>query len=74
MVEYLENKEKCFPALLNALILSKCFRARMWENSKFIATQLPGIGIVLASMLEVAGKITFKSIMESDPRELETVN
>ena len=35
-----------FRSLLNAVILSKCFRAKMWENSKHVTRQLSGIGVL----------------------------
>lgn len=33
-----------FSALLNSLILAKCFRAKLWENSHYVSKQLEKIG------------------------------
>ena len=33
-----------FKALLSAVLLAKCLRARMWENSRYVTRQLQGIG------------------------------
>lgn len=73
LVVFLRNKEKCFSALHNALILSQCFNTNLWENSPYVSRQLPKIGPVLSSMLATAGKTTFKAILETNPRNLEMV-
>ena len=33
-----------FKALLNAVLLFKCLRAKLWENSRYVSRQLNGIG------------------------------
>ena len=43
LVELLWQKRN-FKALLSAVQLCKCFRAKLWEDSKFISKQLEGIG------------------------------
>lgn len=73
LVEYLTHKDNCFTALLNALIMNQCFHAKIWENSAHVSRQLHKIGTVLSSMLVTAGKTTFKSILESSPRDIELV-
>ena len=73
LIEYLESKNKCFQALLNAVILSKCFTVKLWENSPFVSKQLPGIGNVMSSQLVNAEKTTFQLILECDAREIELV-
>lgn len=74
LVEFLEDKAKYFNSLLNAVILSKCFRAKLWEDSKFVSCQLHGIGAVLSDLLVSGGKTSFKAILDSCPRNLEMVN
>lgn len=43
--EFLSHAPKTgFSALLNSLILAKCFRAKLWENSPYVSKQLEKIG------------------------------
>lgn len=44
LIEYLSIENKGFSALHSAIVLSKCFRAKLWENSKFVSRQLEKIG------------------------------
>lgn len=44
LVEYLSIEEKGFTSLYSAVILSKCFKAKLWENSKYVSRQLEKIG------------------------------
>ena len=71
-MEFLQQRIH-FKAFLNGAIISKCFRARLWDNSKFVARQIDKIGPTLASALVNAGVITFQKIEETNPRELELV-
>lgn len=73
LVEYLERKKNVYNALLNSVILSKCFQAKLWENSPHVCMQLHGIGQVLSNLLVSHEKANFKSILKSDPRILEMV-
>ncbi len=34
----------CFKTLLNAVLLAKCCKTKLWENSKHVSRQLTGIG------------------------------
>lgn len=43
LVEMLWQRED-FQALVSALQLCKCFKARLWEDSKHVSKQLDGIG------------------------------
>lgn len=74
LIEYLESKDKCYQALLNTIILAKCFHVKLWENSPYVSKQLPGIGSVMSRQLVNAGKTSFEILAECDPRELELVN
>ncbi|CAH1232813.1 SNRNP200 [Branchiostoma lanceolatum] len=62
-----------FRVLLNATLLSKCFRSRLWENSKFVAKQLDKIGLTLATALFNASLTSFQKIEETNPREIELI-
>lgn len=73
LVEYLETNNHCFKALLNAIILNKCFRVQLWENSPYVSKQLAGIGSVMSAQLVNAGKISFKMLSNCDAREIELV-
>lgn len=45
LTEFLSHHSKLnFSAQLNSLILAKCFRAKLWENSPYISRQLERIG------------------------------
>ncbi|XP_018586296.2 probable ATP-dependent DNA helicase HFM1 isoform X2 [Scleropages formosus] len=68
-----QNSKKKFTALLNALILSKCFRARLWENSPFVSKQLEKIGLTLSTAMVNAGLTTFQKIEQTNARELELI-
>ncbi|XP_044158370.1 probable ATP-dependent DNA helicase HFM1 [Bufo gargarizans] len=71
--EYLALQEKKFIACLNALILTKCFRCKLWENSLHVSKQLDKIGVNLANAMVNAGLTSFKKIEEINARELELI-
>lgn len=79
LLEYLESPDfiqahpKAYSALLSANILAKCFHTKLWENSKHVARQLPGIGVALSGQLVTAGKTNFDAILDANPRDLERV-
>ncbi|XP_066935876.1 uncharacterized protein [Clytia hemisphaerica] len=62
-----------FQSCLAAIILYKCVRSRLWENSKFVSRQLERIGPSLSSALVNAGIISLKKIEETNSRELELI-
>lgn len=57
-----------------ACILAKCVSAKLWEQSKFISKLIPKIGPVLSRDFVLNGKTTWKSIMDTDPRDIERVS
>ncbi|XP_058126736.1 probable ATP-dependent DNA helicase HFM1 [Anopheles ziemanni] len=63
----------CFQAMLNVSRLIQCFQAKLWFDSPFIMKQLDQIGPKLARHLADRGKVTFRAVRESDPRELEWI-
>ncbi|XP_051719520.1 probable ATP-dependent DNA helicase HFM1 isoform X1 [Ctenopharyngodon idella] len=74
LTEFLSHHSKSnFSAQLNSLILAKCFRAKLWENSPYISRQLERIGLTLATAMVNAGLTTFSKIEQKSPRELELI-
>ncbi|XP_032722999.1 probable ATP-dependent DNA helicase HFM1 isoform X3 [Lontra canadensis] len=71
--DFVAVQEKKFAVLLNSLILAKCFRCRLWENSLHVSKQLEKIGITLSNAMVNAGLTSFKKIEETDARELELI-
>ncbi|XP_006140221.1 probable ATP-dependent DNA helicase HFM1 isoform X1 [Tupaia chinensis] len=71
--EFVATQEKKFNVLLNSLILAKCFRCKLWENSLHVSKQLEKIGITLSNAMVNAGLTSFKKIEETDARELELI-
>ncbi|XP_072864689.1 probable ATP-dependent DNA helicase HFM1 isoform X4 [Chlorocebus sabaeus] len=71
--DFVAAQEKKFTVLLNSLILAKCFRCKLWENSLHVSKQLEKIGITLSNAIVNAGLTSFKKIEETDARELELI-
>lgn len=48
LVEFLtQHSKRNFSAQLNAVLLAKCFRAKLWEDSPYISKQLDRIGKII---------------------------
>ncbi|XP_071159837.1 probable ATP-dependent DNA helicase HFM1 [Mytilus edulis] len=62
-----------FKALLSSVQIMKSFRARLWEDSKYVTKQLDGIGPTLSNALVNAGITSFQKIEDTNPRELELI-
>ncbi|XP_016052709.1 PREDICTED: probable ATP-dependent DNA helicase HFM1 [Miniopterus natalensis] len=71
--EFVALQEKKYAVLLNSLILAKCFRCKLWENSLHVSKQLEKIGITLSNAMVNAGLTSFKKIEETDARKLELI-
>ncbi|KAM6217096.1 putative ATP-dependent DNA helicase HFM1 [Rhynchocyon petersi] len=71
--DFVAAQENNFATLLNSLILAKCFRCKLWENSLHISKQLEKIGITLSNAMVNAGLTSFKKIEETDAREIELI-
>ncbi|XP_055497359.1 probable ATP-dependent DNA helicase HFM1 isoform X1 [Leucoraja erinacea] len=69
----MQQDKKNFSTLLNSLILAKCFRAKLWENSSYISRQLEKIGPTLSCAMVNAGLSTFQKIEDTNSRELELI-
>ncbi|XP_061412685.1 probable ATP-dependent DNA helicase HFM1 [Lethenteron reissneri] len=75
LAEFLQQKDKRnnFQAVLNAVQLTKCFRAKLWENSPFVLKQLEKIGFSMSSALVNAGLTSFEKIENTHGREIELI-
>ncbi|GFT18088.1 probable ATP-dependent DNA helicase HFM1 [Nephila pilipes] len=73
LAEYLMHDSKGFSILHHAIVLAKCFKARLWENSKHVSRQLEKIGVALSTLLMNAGITSFESLRSTNPRELELI-
>uniref|UniRef100_A0ABM5G8Q2 DNA 3'-5' helicase n=1 Tax=Pogona vitticeps TaxID=103695 RepID=A0ABM5G8Q2_9SAUR len=71
--EFLASRQDNFLVLLNSLILAKCFKCRLWENSVYVAKQLEKIGLTLSNAMVNAGLTSFKKIENKNARELELI-
>nr|XP_030135014.3 probable ATP-dependent DNA helicase HFM1 isoform X1 [Taeniopygia guttata]XP_041573789.1 probable ATP-dependent DNA helicase HFM1 isoform X1 [Taeniopygia guttata] len=71
--DFLSSSKNNFSALLNSLILAKCFRCRLWENSLHVSKQLEKIGVSLSNAMVNAGLTSFKKIEDINARELELI-
>ncbi|XP_065640324.1 probable ATP-dependent DNA helicase HFM1 isoform X3 [Hydra vulgaris] len=72
MMEYflLQNN---FQTALNSVLLCKCIRAKLWENSPYVSRQLEKIGATLSAALVNAGLTSFQKMEETNPREIELI-
>ncbi|XP_034469557.1 probable ATP-dependent DNA helicase HFM1 isoform X1 [Hippoglossus hippoglossus] len=74
LTEFLSQRSKAgFSALLNSLILAKCFRSKLWENSPYVSRQMEKIGQTLSTAMVNAGLTTLSKIEQINPRELELI-
>ncbi|KAI4874988.1 hypothetical protein NFI96_017657 [Prochilodus magdalenae] len=74
LAEFLSHhSKKNFSSQLNSLILAKCFRAKLWENSLYVSKQLDKIGLSLATAMVNAGLTSFSKIEATNARELELI-
>ncbi|CAL8311544.1 unnamed protein product [Gadus morhua 'NCC'] len=72
--EFLMQRSKLgLSAQLSSLMLAKCFRAKLWEDSPYVSKQLEKIGLTLSTAMVNAGLTTFSRIEHTHPRELELI-
>ncbi|KAM6918287.1 LOW QUALITY PROTEIN: putative ATP-dependent DNA helicase HFM1 [Xenentodon cancila] len=72
--EFLIQRSKAgFSALLNSVILVKCFKAQLWEDSPYVSKQLEKIGQTLSTAMVNAGLTTFSKIEQTNARQLELI-
>lgn len=59
-----------YKTLLNILILNKCFKAKLWHDSRQIIRQMPKIGNQFSNSIMSRYK-NFEEIKAANPREIE---
>lgn len=55
----------------NTMILSQCFAARLWDDSVYVSKQIEKIGPILSHNLAHNGLVTFDSLRNANPRNIE---
>ena len=65
--------KKALAATANALLLHKCLKQRMWDNSNQECRQLPGIGRLFSERLTAAGLGRLRDLETADARVIESV-
>jgi hypothetical protein len=53
--EYIWCSNGPYSTLTSAILLAKCLRAGLWENSAFVSKQIEGVGIAFSTSLVNAG-------------------
>ncbi|XP_015794230.1 probable ATP-dependent DNA helicase HFM1 [Tetranychus urticae] len=61
------------PFLLNCIILAKCSKVGLWENSRYVCNQINGVNSKIARKLANANFCSFEKIEHADPRLIENV-
>ncbi|GAB2243469.1 hypothetical protein Droror1_Dr00020244 [Drosera rotundifolia] len=72
MKEYFIYK-KDYRGALNSMLLAKSLHQKLWDGSRFLMKQLPGVGMVTAKALESMGVVSFETLAEADSRRIEIV-
>ncbi|CAM6091547.1 unnamed protein product [Calypogeia fissa] len=57
----------------NSLLLAKCLRQRLWDDTAHQLKQLPGIGAVTVKTFQTAGIDSFEKLAGADPRQIELI-
>ena len=65
--------QSSFSTLKGALVLAKCLKSGLWENSPFVSKQFERVGLAYSNCMVDAGLHTFEAIAEKDPRLLEVI-
>ena len=60
-------------ATANALLLQKCLKQRMWDNSSMECMQLQGVGKQTSKLLAAAKLGKLRQLAAADPRKIEAV-
>jgi hypothetical protein len=64
---------KYLVACYSAHYLHKCLEKRLWEESRYCARQLKGVGVKLSTQLVTAGLDSLQKLEAADPRQLERI-
>ncbi|KAK9831896.1 hypothetical protein WJX81_006765 [Elliptochloris bilobata] len=67
----LYTHKRLLAATSNALLLQKCLKQRLWDNTRFECRQVPGIGKLLSERLHAAGLSPLRQLAAADPRRIE---
>ncbi|XP_071950834.1 probable ATP-dependent DNA helicase HFM1 [Antedon mediterranea] len=62
-----------YKSLLNAAFLAKCFKAKLWENSRYVSRQIERIGPTLSTALVNANIGSFNKLLDTNPRQIELI-
>ncbi|KAI4366867.1 hypothetical protein MLD38_022679 [Melastoma candidum] len=69
---FLYKKNYC--GVINSSLLAKSLHQKLWDISKYLLKQLPGVGMVTAKALHSMGVDSFEKLAEADPRRIEIVS
>ena len=64
---------KGFITVRNCIILSKCFKRGLWENTPYVAKQFEGIGPKFARDLNLRALTSIDSLAKCDPRVVDGI-
>ncbi|XP_065830814.1 probable ATP-dependent DNA helicase HFM1 isoform X2 [Oscarella lobularis] len=73
LAEFLFQRQSGFRVAIEATVLAKCIKSKLWENSEHVARQLDRIGVALSSNMVKAGLTSFEKILERKPRDIEMI-
>ena len=62
-----------FTAIHHTAALHQCINSRLWMDSHYVSKQLERVGPTISNSLVQAGLISFKKILETNPRQLELI-
>ncbi|KAK3410213.1 hypothetical protein EUGRSUZ_J02227 [Eucalyptus grandis] len=65
--------KKNYMGAVNSARLAKSLHQKLWDDSKYLLKQLPGIGMVTAKGLLSMGIDSFEKLNDADPRRIEIV-
>lgn len=68
----LYKHKQMLAATSNALLLQKCLKERLWDNTSLQCRQLPGIGKLLSERLAAAGMGKLRQLDIADARKIES--
>ena len=71
--EYVWCSDAPYSTLKSALLLAKCLRAGLWEDSPYVSKQFEGVGLSYSTSLVHAGMTSISSIAAKNPREIEMI-
>eukprot|EP01135_Chromosphaera_perkinsii_P001737 Nk52_evm6s210 gene=Nk52_evmTU6s210 len=71
-VDYYSQRQLYKP-LRALLLMRKCVKLKLWENSPYFTKQLEKVGNSLSALLAKSGIKSWKDLVGSDPRHLESI-